>query len=134
MSPMTISCSAHWEVAAQRCGYNGVLISPQPDQEGNKLQRPNSDSWKPLKNNSERCPSNRVFAAAMTSALDEKWRPFNCFFSRVRLRTYQHSCSYCPIHDPVRWIAIRFPAEAGALSLLWSQETGSGRCNVRTLL
>ena len=28
----------------------------------------------------------------MTSASDEKWRPFNCFFSRVGLRTYQHPC------------------------------------------
>ena len=28
----------------------------------------------------------------MTSASDEKWGPFNCFFSRVRLRTCQHSC------------------------------------------
>jgi len=26
----------------------------------------------------------------MTSASDETWRPFNCFFSRVGLRTYQH--------------------------------------------
>jgi len=45
------------------------------------------------KNNSEGCPSNHVSAAAMTSASDEKWRPFNCFFSRVGLRTYQHPCS-----------------------------------------
>jgi len=29
---------------------------------------------------SEICPSNQVSAAAMTSASDEKWRPFNCFF------------------------------------------------------
>ena len=35
---------------------------------------------KPLKKNSECCPSNQVSAAAMTSAADEKWRPFNCFF------------------------------------------------------
>ena len=28
----------------------------------------------------------------MTSASDEKWRPFNCFSSRVGLRTYQHLC------------------------------------------
>ena len=26
----------------------------------------------------------------MTSASDEKWRPFNCFLSQVGLRTYQH--------------------------------------------
>jgi len=29
----------------------------------------------------------------MTSASDEKWRTFNCFFSRVTLRTYQHPCN-----------------------------------------
>ena len=28
----------------------------------------------------------------MTSASDEKWRPFNCFFIGVGLRTYQHPC------------------------------------------
>ena len=30
--------------------------------------------------NLEGCPSNQVSAAAMTSMLEEKWRPFNCFF------------------------------------------------------
>jgi len=29
----------------------------------------------------------------MTSASEEKWRPFNCFFRRVGLRTSQHSCT-----------------------------------------
>jgi len=43
--------------------------------------------------NSEGCPSNQVSAAAMTSASDEKWRPFSCFFSRAGLRTYQHPCN-----------------------------------------
>ena len=33
-----------------------------------------------------------ISAAAMTSASEEKWRPFNYFFSRVGLRTYQHPC------------------------------------------
>jgi len=33
------------------------------------------------KKNSEGCLSNQVYAAAMTTASDEKWRPFNCFFS-----------------------------------------------------
>ena len=32
------------------------------------------------KKNSECCPSNQVSAAAMTSATDEKWRSFDCFF------------------------------------------------------
>ena len=30
---------------------------------------------------------------AMTSTSDEKWRPFNCFFSRIGLTTYQHPFS-----------------------------------------
>ena len=28
----------------------------------------------------------------MTSTLDEEWWPFNCFFSQVRPRAYQHPC------------------------------------------
>ena len=36
---------------------------------------------KALKKNSEGCPSNQVSAAAITSASDEKWWHFNCFFS-----------------------------------------------------
>ena len=39
-----------------------------------------SNFCKPLKTKSEGCPSNQVSVAAMTSASDEKWRPFNCFF------------------------------------------------------
>ena len=35
----------------------------------------------------------QVSAAAMISASDEKWGPFNSFFSRVGLRTYQHPCT-----------------------------------------
>ena len=38
-----------------------------------------SNFCKPLKKNSETCPSSQVSAAAMTSPSDEKWRPFNCF-------------------------------------------------------
>ena len=40
-----------------------------------------SNFCKTLKKKSEGCPSNQVSAAAMTSASDEKWRLFNCFFS-----------------------------------------------------
>ena len=65
----------------------GVLISPYPNHERNKLQRPNSNFCKPLKkNNSEGCPSNQVSAAAMTSASDEIWRTFNCFFQSGRAK------------------------------------------------
>ena len=78
----------------------GCLISPQPEQEGNRLQRPNSgfiqhgphavqNTSQPValtsashsKKNSDCCPSNQVSAAAMTSASDEIQRTFNCFFS-----------------------------------------------------
>ena len=52
---------------------------------------------KSLQKNSECCPTNQVSAAALTSASDEKWRPFNCFFSRVGLRTYQHPCISSPV-------------------------------------
>ena len=55
--------------------------------------RKQANFCKPLKKNSEGCPSNQVSAAAMISASDEKWQPFNCFFSRVGLRTYQHPCT-----------------------------------------
>jgi len=41
---------------------------------------------KALKNSSEVCPSNQVRGAAMTSASDEKWRPFNCFFQSGRAK------------------------------------------------
>jgi len=34
----------------------------------------------------EGCLSNRVSAAAMTSASDEKWRPFYCFFQSGRAK------------------------------------------------
>ena len=40
-----------------------------------------SNFCKPLKKNSEGCPSKQVSAAAVTSMSDEKWWPFNCFFS-----------------------------------------------------
>jgi len=40
-----------------------------------------SNFCKTLKKNSEGCLSNQVSAATMTSVSDEKWRPFNCFFS-----------------------------------------------------
>ena len=37
------------------------------------------------KTNLERCPSNQVSAAAMTSASDEKWRLFNFFQSKEQV-------------------------------------------------
>jgi len=40
-----------------------------------------SNFCKSLKKNSGACPSNEVSMAAITSASDEKWRSFNCFFS-----------------------------------------------------
>jgi len=40
-----------------------------------------SNFCKSLKTNSESCLSNQVSATAKTSASEEKWRPFNFFFS-----------------------------------------------------
>ena len=51
------------------------------NQEGNKLQQPNSNFCKPVKKNSEGCPSNQVSAAAMTSASDENGDLSIVFFS-----------------------------------------------------
>ena len=76
----------------------GVLISPYPDQKGNKLQRSNSNFCKPLKKNSDSYPSNRVSATSMTSASDEQWRPFNCFFQSglfKDLSALLHCSEYC---------------------------------------
>ena len=53
---------------------------------------------KPLKKESEGCPSNQVSAAAMTSASDEKWRPFNCFFS------VQWTGGSPTGQDPEKWV------------------------------
>ena len=50
------------------------------------LQRSNPNVCKPFKNSSECCPSKQVPTAAMTSASDEKWRPFNCFFQSGRAK------------------------------------------------
>jgi len=49
------------------------------------------------KSNSEGCPSNQVSAVAMTSASDEKWRAFNCFFQSGRAKDFQHSCNSCSL-------------------------------------
>jgi hypothetical protein len=52
---MTIPNLQHdqfWSAYTGKCSSNnatGVLISPLPDQEGKKLQRPNSNCCKPLK-------------------------------------------------------------------------------------
>ena len=78
-----------------RGGADKSLARP----EGNNLRGPNSGfiqhtpheaqyTSKPValtfashsKKKSGSCPSNQVSAAAMTSASDEKWRSFNCFF------------------------------------------------------
>ena len=66
------------------------------------MQRPNSNFCMPLKNNSEGFPSNQISVATMTSASEEKWRPFSCFYSRVWLRTYQHHCiPLRSVHAPI---------------------------------
>ena len=86
-----------------------MLISPQPDQEGNKLQRPNFNFCKPLKKNSEGCPSNQVSVAAMTSALDEKWRLFTCFFQSGQAKDLSAPLYCCtPVLIVVRPVELWF--------------------------
>ena len=78
-----------------------AVFNPQfADQEGNKLQRPNSNFYKTLKKkkNPEGCPPKQVSAAAMTSASDEKWRPLNCFFQSGRAKDLSARCT--SIHVP----------------------------------
>jgi hypothetical protein len=88
--------------------YPGELISPQPDQEGHKLQRPNSDFCKPFKKNAEGGPSNQVSVAAMTSTLDKKLRPFYCFFSSEYKIVDSNSniIQVVKLHDPSRIFVI----------------------------
>ena len=66
----------------------------------------------------------------MMSALDKKWRPCNCFFSQVGLRTYQHPCTYSLTrllthslthsiqHSP--WEANGFSASQEIPHILWN--------------
>jgi hypothetical protein len=88
----------------------GVLISPYPDQDGNKLQWPNCNFCKSHKKNSESCPSNKVSAAGMTCASVKKWWFFKFFFFFFFwLRTYQHPFIYWVykklFHDTSTFIA-----------------------------
>ena len=45
-----------------------------------------SNFCRPLRKNEDSSPSNQVSAAAVTSASEEKLRPFNCFFSVQKTR------------------------------------------------
>ena len=96
----SIRLHSHWEImlrlrlpkaAGLQCHKRGVdksLARPGRKQAtATKLQLLQATQ---KKKKSEDFPSNQVSAAAMTSASDEKWRPFNCFLSRVGLSTYQH--------------------------------------------
>ena len=62
---------------------------------------------KPLKKNSEYCPSNQVSAAAMTSASEEKWRPLNCFCQSGRAKD---------LSAPLYFINGRFTSERPCVS------------------
>ena len=56
----------------------GICSTHSPRSSAHFLSRC-SNFCKPLKKNSEYCPTNQVYGAAMICASDEKWRPFNCF-------------------------------------------------------
>ena len=63
--------------------------------QGNKLEWPNSDFCKPLKKNSEGCPSKPGLRSSNDLCVGRKMATFQLFsvFSRVGLRTYQHPCN-----------------------------------------
>ena len=69
-------------------------------------------------------PSNQVSAATMTSASDEKWWPFSCFFSRVGLRTYQHPC-VCLMIFLFNPYPTAFPCGSGMVLHFYQQQESS---------
>jgi len=71
-----------------------------------------SNFCKPLKTKAEGCPSNQVSVAAMTSASDEKWRPFNCFFqSREQVVVWRGQI------QRIGWVIKTLEAQVGQLLL-----------------
>ena len=77
--------------ASSRCGWRRHLLYQGAEKSlarpGRKLARATKiELSQATQKNSENCPSNHFSAAAMTSASDEKWRPFNCFFSPGRAK------------------------------------------------
>jgi len=53
-----------------------------------------SNYCKPLKKKNRKVVRPTRSPRQQTSASDENWRPFNRFFSRMGLRTYQHPCNF----------------------------------------
>ena len=98
---ISISCGTNMQSGREELSHNEYkLVIPGCCQVLSPTRKETSYSDQTLtfasqskKKNSEGCLSNQVSAAAMTSASDEKWRPFNCFFISVGLRTYQHPCT-----------------------------------------
>jgi len=72
-----------------------------------------SNVCKPLKKNSEGCPSNQVSAAAMTSASEEKWQPFNCFFFQTREQVVVRRGQI----RRIGWVIITLEAQVGQFLL-----------------
>ena len=68
-----------------------MLISPQPDQERSKLQRPNSNFCKPLKKKNKNFVRPTRSPRQQDLRVGRKMATFR-FFSRVGIRTYQHPC------------------------------------------
>ena len=70
-----------------------MLISPYPDQEGNKLQRPNPNFCKPLKKKFRKLSVQPGLRGSNDLHVGRKMAKFQLFFfSWVGLRTYQHPC------------------------------------------
>ena len=76
----------------------------------NTLLSPFSNFCKPLKKNSESCPSNEVSEAAMTSASDEKWWPIFQSRKQVAVRWGQIW--------RIRWVIKTLEAQVGCKCLV----------------
>ena len=82
--------SKYWHNVLKKYNFNintEMLIIPKPDQEGKSYSDQTlSFARHSKKKKTEICPSNQVYAAAMTSGSDEKWRTFNLFFQSGRAK------------------------------------------------
>ena len=66
--------------------FTGLLISRQPDQEGNNLQRPISDFWKPLKKKIRRLSVQPGLRGSNDLLVGRNMVTFQLFFQSVRAK------------------------------------------------
>ena len=80
---MQVSQPEHLRVTNQEVNVfisTGALVSPQPDQKGNKLQRPNSNFCKPLKKKFRRLSVQPGVCGSSDLRVGQKLATFQLFF------------------------------------------------------